>query len=85
MGYPSADWLAVLAPVLLKPIELELEKLEPLDLLPLLLELDDSLDSTEILGPVPPPEFEKPGPMAAALIRQRLASARRPPSDTTPR
>ncbi len=47
--------------MLLTPIELELEKLDPLDLLPLLELLDDEPD-TEMLGPVVPPEFEMPGP-----------------------
>ena len=56
-GYPST----LLSSVLLTPIELELEKLDPLDLLPLLELLDDEPD-TEMLGPVVPPEFEMPGP-----------------------
>ncbi len=55
----------VLSPVLLMTIELSLdEKLDPLDLLPLLDPLDDdrvSIDS-EIVSPVLPPEFEMPGP-----------------------
>lgn len=50
--------------MLLNTTELALdEKLDPLDLLSLL-DSDDELESTEMLGPVlPPPEFEKPGPL----------------------
>ena len=55
----------MLAPVLLKPIELELEKLDPLDLRPLLELLDDDpvvrIVSPE--SPLLPAEFEKPGPL----------------------
>jgi hypothetical protein len=50
-----------LAPVLLNTIELSLEKLDPLDLLPLL-ELLDEEEDPEMLGPVPLPVFEMPGP-----------------------
>ena len=56
----------MLSPVLLKTTELSLdeEKLEPLDLLALLDPLDDELETdAEMLGPVPPPEFENPGPL----------------------
>jgi hypothetical protein len=52
----------VLAPVLLKPIEPELEKLDPLDLLLLpLLELLEPEPLSEMRGPVLPPQFEMPG------------------------
>jgi hypothetical protein len=47
---------------LLNPAELKLEKLEPLDLLPLLELLDDAVTDSEIVKPVLPPEFEMPGP-----------------------
>ena len=50
--------------MLLNTTELDPEKLDPLDLLPLL-ELDDEPDA-EMLGPVPPPEFEIPGPLEPA-------------------
>jgi hypothetical protein len=53
--------ILLLAPVLLNPVELP-EKLDPLDLLPLL-ELEDELDRTEMLGPVPLPDAEIPGPL----------------------
>ena len=60
----SHDHSTVLSPVLLITTELSLdEKLEPLDLLPLLDPLDDesvSIDS-EMVNPVLPPEFENPG------------------------
>lgn len=43
-------------------IELDPEKLEPLDLLPLL-ELDEEPELADKLGPVPPPVLsEMPGP-----------------------
>ena len=51
--------------VLLKPIELEPEKLDPLDLLPLL-ELED--EPPEMLGPLPLPVWlEMPGPLRDEL------------------
>lgn len=63
----SAALLLRVPPVLLTPIELELEKLEPLDLLPLLDELPEEETDAEMLGPVLPPELEIPGPLLERL------------------
>lgn len=60
----AGAYSTVLSPVLLMTIELSLdEKLDPLDLLPLLDPLDDE---PETLGPVTLPEIEIPGPLDPA-------------------
>lgn len=47
---------------MLTPIELDPEKLDPLDLLPLLLDPDDE-PVVRIVSPELPPELEMPGPL----------------------